>query len=70
MRWPAGLLAVLSVVLAGAVSIAQAPAVAWQPQASGVTGRLRGVSAVSSRVAVFMAHSSQADPSECTTPAR
>jgi photosystem II stability/assembly factor-like uncharacterized protein len=49
--WPARLLAVLFVMLAVASLIARAPAVAWQSQTSGVTSRLRGVSAVSSRVA-------------------
>lgn len=51
MRWPARLVAVLLVALAVASVIARAPAVAWQSQTSGVTGRLRGVCAVSSRVA-------------------
>jgi photosystem II stability/assembly factor-like uncharacterized protein len=38
--------------LAGtALTIAQAPPVRWEPQSSGVTGRLRGVSAMSSTVA-------------------
>jgi photosystem II stability/assembly factor-like uncharacterized protein len=42
----------LLVVLASVAGVAASPPVPeWSPQASGVTGRLRGVSAVSSRVA-------------------
>lgn len=41
-----GVLAAMAIVVAGA----QAPPVGWQPQTSGVTARLRGVSAVSASV--------------------
>ena len=44
-------LPVVFVLAAVATVMAQAPAVEWQAQASRVTGRLRGVSAVSSEVA-------------------
>ena len=47
----ARVLPVVFVLAAVATLMAQAPAVEWQAQASGVTGRLRGVSAVSSEVA-------------------
>ena len=47
----ARVLPVVFVLAAVATLMAQAPAVEWQAQASGVTGRLRGVSAVSSAVA-------------------
>jgi photosystem II stability/assembly factor-like uncharacterized protein len=40
-----------SVVLTGLVDAAAVPGLKWQPQASGVTARLRGLSAVSARVA-------------------
>jgi photosystem II stability/assembly factor-like uncharacterized protein len=44
------MLSTVAVGLAVATLAAQAPAVQWQPQTSGVTARLRGVSAVSATV--------------------
>jgi photosystem II stability/assembly factor-like uncharacterized protein len=51
MRWTAAVLVAATVTLAGVIRAAGAPVFDWQPQTSGVTGRLRGVSAVSERVA-------------------
>jgi photosystem II stability/assembly factor-like uncharacterized protein len=51
MPWYPPLLPAAATLLAGAVAMAAVTAMDWHPQASGVTGRLRGVSAVSPRVA-------------------
>jgi len=51
MRPTAGLLVVAATALAGLARTAGAPVLDWQPQTSGVAARLRGISAVSDRVA-------------------
>lgn len=51
MRRGSGPLFIAVVALAGVSAMAGAPVLQWQPQTSGVVGRLRGVSAVSARIA-------------------
>src|SRR5262249_55077228 len=47
----AGRLVVIVLVVTGLTVVRSAPVVEWRSQTSGVTGRLRGVSAVSARTA-------------------
>ncbi|HJZ78521.1 MAG TPA: hypothetical protein VKE51_42630 [Vicinamibacterales bacterium] len=51
MRLTAAVLVAATAALAGLARVAGAPLLDWEPQMSGVTARLRGVSAVSDRVA-------------------